>query len=758
MHNTGNPLGSKDILDLYDNSETIDNFVNSQQDEVPDRFGTKRLTLAGLIKRSMALRNEINDFSGALTFKPEWSDVPMNVSEGVGGEGGALNLQAEALGNRVSILSSIISFNTISDLKNRVNNLGITIDFEKLPEGTKIGWLGYYNVSDGGGNWGTLKKGPPPYADDGGSIFVIDTNNYVQANLKGGAVSVLKFGAIGDGVIDDSTRIIKTIAAAADIRIPNKYNFKISKLLELTSGQSLTGRGTITSVDTANNVISINNATDVVIEKVKVIRHLAAAASGYLSCNIFVKNSSKVKIKSTTMEVGQIGAGIKFANCTDCSARKNTVYAYDIYDPSVLDSTIPDGIAVIDASTDIDVSNNTIYNIGTAVSIQNVAGPTDIFRVTVMNNKIRRCGGYGIMSYKLGANIQDVIITGNIIKDVYGCFFNPAANNHSHGAGIYLQGSILHTVNNNTIRNCCLLTDSETLSPAGISVAGGFDCDISHNTIIGSKRYGILLDGTGHIAAFNTIKGCDKSGLYSRNSIDSTFSGNKVSEPTTSTSGLLLASISGSEHRRMTVSHNNIKGYSTSISIYNVYDSDIVDNICNQEGVASNIGIGSTVNGDNVRIRGNDVTVQGGFGIRCQIPKSVITGNEIKGAVSGQQINIYSGTGTYVSDNRMEGIGTNDAAGLKIIALTAELQIPFTSRESRFQVTGTGTIQGVSHMDPDSTLSIMLVSGVTLVHQGTGAIKFKLPGGVNYVTSGSVILTFRMHVFGYIQLVGIQAY
>lgn len=103
MHNTGNPLGSTSLLDLYDNAENIDYFANSQQDEVPDRFGTKRLTLSGLIKRSMALRNEINDFSGALTFKPEWTDVPMNVSVGVGGEGGALNLQAEALGNRSEI-------------------------------------------------------------------------------------------------------------------------------------------------------------------------------------------------------------------------------------------------------------------------------------------------------------------------------------------------------------------------------------------------------------------------------------------------------------------------------------------------------------------------------------------------------------------------------------------------------------------------------------------------------------------------------
>lgn len=103
MHNTGNPLGSTQVLDLYDNSEVVDQFTNSQQDEIPDRFGVKRLTLAGLIKRSMSLRNEINDFSGAMTFKPEWTDVPMNVSEGVGGEGGALNLQAEALGNRSEI-------------------------------------------------------------------------------------------------------------------------------------------------------------------------------------------------------------------------------------------------------------------------------------------------------------------------------------------------------------------------------------------------------------------------------------------------------------------------------------------------------------------------------------------------------------------------------------------------------------------------------------------------------------------------------
>ena len=208
MHNTGNPLGSKDILDLYDNSEVVDNFVNSQQDEVPDRFGTKRLTLAGLIKRSMALRNEINDFSGALTFKPEWTDVPMNVSEGVGGEGGALNLQAEALGNRITILSSNISFNTITELREGMNNLGIKVNFNTLPPGTEIRWNGYHAIGDGGDGWGVLKRGN--HLEDSGSIFSLSSDIYIETKF-GEVVSLKQFGCKQDGVTNDITPFYNAI-------------------------------------------------------------------------------------------------------------------------------------------------------------------------------------------------------------------------------------------------------------------------------------------------------------------------------------------------------------------------------------------------------------------------------------------------------------------------------------------------------------------------------------------------------------------
>lgn len=120
MHNTGNPIGSRDILDLYDNSENIDYFTNSQLDEHPDRFGVKRLTLAGLIRRSMTLRNEINDFSGALPLTPSWKEIPMNVSEGVGT---ALNLQAEALGGRSEMLRNQM----LETLKRSYAEAGLTV-------------------------------------------------------------------------------------------------------------------------------------------------------------------------------------------------------------------------------------------------------------------------------------------------------------------------------------------------------------------------------------------------------------------------------------------------------------------------------------------------------------------------------------------------------------------------------------------------------------------------------------------------------
>lgn len=47
-YNTGNPLGSVDVRDLYDNAQNADNFSNGPLDAYPDRFGVSRQSLQGI--------------------------------------------------------------------------------------------------------------------------------------------------------------------------------------------------------------------------------------------------------------------------------------------------------------------------------------------------------------------------------------------------------------------------------------------------------------------------------------------------------------------------------------------------------------------------------------------------------------------------------------------------------------------------------------------------------------------------------------
>lgn len=47
-YNTGNPLGSKDPRDLYDNATNFDNYANGPQPFYPNRFGQQKLSIEGM--------------------------------------------------------------------------------------------------------------------------------------------------------------------------------------------------------------------------------------------------------------------------------------------------------------------------------------------------------------------------------------------------------------------------------------------------------------------------------------------------------------------------------------------------------------------------------------------------------------------------------------------------------------------------------------------------------------------------------------
>ena len=81
-----------------------------------------------------------------------------------------------------------LSVHTVAELQNLTNS----------DVGKRVQWMGYYNGSDGGGNFGVVKSGA--HTHDGFKIFSISASLYVEANLVGrNKVSVLLAGARRDG-------------------------------------------------------------------------------------------------------------------------------------------------------------------------------------------------------------------------------------------------------------------------------------------------------------------------------------------------------------------------------------------------------------------------------------------------------------------------------------------------------------------------------------------------------------------------------
>lgn len=64
--NTGNPLGSTDVYDRYDNSENLDNFSNGPLDSYPDRFGVSRQSLQGIRNASQYV--DLGPYAAGMVF------------------------------------------------------------------------------------------------------------------------------------------------------------------------------------------------------------------------------------------------------------------------------------------------------------------------------------------------------------------------------------------------------------------------------------------------------------------------------------------------------------------------------------------------------------------------------------------------------------------------------------------------------------------------------------------------------------------
>ena len=143
------------------------------------------------------------------------------------------------LGAQVYYIENVFEGEPVT-VESQINDLSQAYTFKTValmqasliifPVGKKLFWQGYYAESDGGSNWGIVTSGA--HTDDGGSIFTLDDGKYIKANLKGKKVSVIKFGAKGDGINDDTQRILAAFNVSYPVRIP-KGDYKCTSVVNI---------------------------------------------------------------------------------------------------------------------------------------------------------------------------------------------------------------------------------------------------------------------------------------------------------------------------------------------------------------------------------------------------------------------------------------------------------------------------------------------------------------------------------------------
>lgn len=198
-YNTGNTLGSVDVYDRYDNSENFDYFSNGPLDAYPDRFGVSRQSLQGIRNASQYV--DLGPYAASLVFT-----------------------------SRNQVFSYLGEFYAP----------GPSITLPYTTTGAGAGEIATFrSVGDA-----TLRSD----LDDGvdpakGAALVGYKGRTVFAKLSE-VVSVKDFGAVGDGVTDDTAAIKNALAAVANggtVNLAPGKTYLISQTIVLTRPVNIYG-------------------------------------------------------------------------------------------------------------------------------------------------------------------------------------------------------------------------------------------------------------------------------------------------------------------------------------------------------------------------------------------------------------------------------------------------------------------------------------------------------------------------------------
>ncbi|MCO6442640.1 MAG: right-handed parallel beta-helix repeat-containing protein, partial [Anaerolineae bacterium] len=466
-YNTGNPIGSTDPRDLYDNAENLDTAMNTPAISWTDRLGNARQSWAGAT--------------------------------------GYQHLGDYAAGVQVTTYNQVIRASGEYWRAAAGTVLPYTTTGAGMPESGKFVSVGdailRADLVDGDGS--SLVG----FQQSGAGSVVRTAQDKMRE-----FVSVKDFGAVGDGVADDTTAIQSALNTGKAVYFPSGTSFyRITSQVSAAEDYQriFSVEGAEIRQETANaNVLAIVSRAGVEVSGLRL--RAPGTSTSYSNGNgVYILDSEYCRVEGCTV-INHRGAGVNLYSSNYCEVVGNTFLDSPVAHLDQNTQTFAD-IAVVYSSKGNRVTGNVCRSgQATGIQVQSIAGSGDADRNVVIGNVVEGAKAYGIIAYRQNPDytqdtVSGTVISGNTIKTVYGTILNVATSSYAYGSGIYVQGADGTVVVGNTVEDAhagaAIISPSvfvETLSPAGIGCINVTRVVISGNIVNQSGMIGIEVASSGN--------------------------------------------------------------------------------------------------------------------------------------------------------------------------------------------------------------------------------------------------------------------
>lgn len=523
----------------------------------------------------------------------------------------------------------------------------------------------------------------------------------IVAKHVSGFVTPEDFGALGNGVNDDTAAWQAAAATGLEIRCPSEKSYLVSQAITLLNGTLVDLRSSsITQLTDQTPIFNVVNKSGVTIingafngkAEASYINSSASNAVAILATgasNLLVENNSFNGFYYSPLKCLSGGVNIRFNNnnvigipavlAVDVNRRNTTgatVIGVNVQIKGNAITGVASGLIVGQGSTDVVVSENIIYS---TVNEHGIYADTGIRRLAITNNIIFGTGTVGT-----GIKVQ--------FYDSFGV--QPTATNVSDNI-IFNTGSDGILVNNTT-------GGSPTITLVGLTV--------SDNVITNAGAYGLNI----------------------RYTEDANINGNNVINCTE-------AGVAYGASQRIKIHDNKVRGAGTcgirdvvSLSQFVSIKNNEIYNVATRNVAGDEFGILQALNSTNVDVEGNRINDQNSnmqYGIFFQPATNAnvrLSGNRATGATDTGFRSVATDAFNEFCNNEFSGTlgAAFNSPTAKVVASASTITLPQLCEV--VSITGTTNIDNITATGRTNSRVTLVFGGVLTV--GIGG-NIKLNGG-----------------------------